>query len=203
MECVAATFWPAPRAVEFAGTVRKSAEIGLFVRHAAGLGGGIKRPRKGSSIIGIGSVITELVSACAWRITLPEIWPLRALCVATMHPTITVTIRATRTTTLLLVRQESDETMIARLGPPTWAHRHALLTMLEGLALWFQSRLHVVLCAANEEVASSTGLVDGLGLGLSTLHFDVVRQAEPRRGRRLRGVRGISELRRDTRRGSP
>jgi hypothetical protein len=101
------------RAVEFAGTVRKSAEIGLFVRHAAGLGGGIKRPRKGSSTIGIGSVITELVGACAWRITLPGIWPLRALCVATMHPTITVTIRATRTTTLLLVRQESDEMMIS------------------------------------------------------------------------------------------
>jgi len=89
--------------------------------------------------------------------------------------------------------------MIARLGPPTWAHRHALMTMLEALALWFQTRLPVVLCAASEEVASSTGLVDGLGLGVSTLHFDVVR-SEPRRGKRLRGVRGISELRRDARR---
>jgi hypothetical protein len=119
-----------------------------------------------------------------------------------MHPTITVTVRATRTTTLLLVRQEADEIMIARLGPPTWAHRHALPTMLEGLALWFQSRLHVVLCVANEEVASSTGLVDGLGLGVSTLHFDVVRPRGIRpRSRRLRGVRGLAGLRREVRRG--
>lgn len=92
--------------------------------------------------------------------------------------------------------------MIARFGPPTWAHRHALFTMLEGLALWFQTQLRVVLSVASEEVASSTGLVDGLGLGASTLHFTVVRQDEPRRrGRRLRGIRGVSALRRDVRRG--
>ena len=119
-----------------------------------------------------------------------------------MHPSITVTIRATRTATLLLVRQDDNEMMIARLGPPTWAHRQALLTMLEGLALWFQARLHVALFAASEEVASSTGLVDGLGLGASTLHFDVVRPDEARRrGRRLRGIRGMAALRRDARRG--
>src|SRR2546422_308774 len=118
-----------------------------------------------------------------------------------MHPPITVTIRVSRTTTLLLVRQGSDEMLIARLGPPTWAHRHALLTMLEALALWFQTRLRVVLCAANEEVASSTGLVDGLGLGVSTLHIDVVRRDQTRRGKRLRGVRGVSAVRRDERRG--
>jgi len=173
------------------------------VRHAVGRDGRTKRARKGSSIIGIGSESTGLVGVRAWRITLPETWPSRASCVATMHSTITITIRATGTTTLLLVRQESDEMMIARLGPPTWAHRHALLTMLEGLALWFQSRLHVVLFAANEEVASSTGLVDGLGLGVSTLHFDVVRPRGIRpRSRRLRGVRGLAALRRDVRRGT-
>jgi hypothetical protein len=120
-----------------------------------------------------------------------------------MHPSITVTIRATRTATLLLVRQDDDEMMIARFGPPTWSHRQALLTMLEGLALWFQTRLRVALCAASEEVASSTGLVDGLGLGVSTLHFDVVRPDEARRrGRRLRGIRGMAGLRRDARRGA-
>ncbi len=121
-----------------------------------------------------------------------------------MHPPITVTIRATRAATLLLVRQEADEIMIARLGPPTWAHRHALMTLLEATALWFQSRLHVVLFAVSEEVALSTGLVDGLGLGLSTLHFEVVRPDESRRrGKRLRGVRGLGTVRRDVRRGSP
>jgi len=121
-----------------------------------------------------------------------------------MHPTITVTIRVTRTATMLLVRQGDDEMMIARLGPPAWAHRHALFRILEALALWFQARLRVVLCAASEEIASSTGLVDGLGLGVSTLQFEVVRQeGARRRGRRLRSVRGVSALRRDARRGAP
>ena len=121
-----------------------------------------------------------------------------------MHPTITVTIRVTRTATMLLVRQDDDEMMIARLGPPMWAHRHAVFRLLEALALWFQARLRVVLCAASEDVASSTGLVDGLGLGVSTLHFEVLRpQGARRRGRRLRGIRGLSVLRRDARRGTP
>lgn len=104
---------------------------------------------------------------------------------------------------MLLVRQGDDEMMIARLGPCTWTHPHALFRLLEALALWFQTRLPVVLCAASEEVASSTGLVDGLGLGVSTLQFDVVRQEGVRpRGRRLRGIRGVSALRRDARRGT-
>jgi hypothetical protein len=121
-----------------------------------------------------------------------------------MHDTITVTIRVTPTATMFLVRQGDDEMMIARLGPPTWAHPHALFRVLEGLALWFQTRLRVVLCAASEEIASSTGLVDGLGLGVSTLQFEVVRQeGARRRGRRLRGIRGVTALRRDARRGAP
>lgn len=120
-----------------------------------------------------------------------------------MHDTITVTIRATGAQTQLLVRQGPDEMMIAQLGPSSWAHPRALTTLLEGLALWFQTRVHVVLCAGSEEIASSSGLVDGLGCGLATLHFEVVRPEDShRRGVRLRGVGDVRNLRRDARRGT-
>jgi hypothetical protein len=70
---------------------------------------------------------------------------------------------------------------------------------MEALALWFQSRIYVVLCAQTEEAASSTGLVDGLGCGLGTLHFEVdVWLPGPRRaGARLRGLGDLRELRRE------
>jgi len=122
-----------------------------------------------------------------------------------MHESITVTIKASSSETALLVKQGPDETMIARLGPPSWAHQRALPALMEALALWFQSRIHVVLCAASEQVALSTGLVDGLGCGLGTLHFevDVVFPGEHRPGVRLRGLGNLRELRREASRGTP
>jgi hypothetical protein len=60
-----------------------------------------------------------------------------------------VTIRATGAQTQLLVKQGPDELMIARLGPSSWAHRDALPRMMEGLALWFQCHVRVVLCVAS------------------------------------------------------
>jgi hypothetical protein len=136
---------------------------------------------------------------------LSESWQKRAACTATMHEPIMVTIKASSAETALLVKQGPDELMIARLGPGSFAHRRALPALMEALALWFQSRIYVVLCAQTEEVASSTGLVDGLGCGLGTLHFEVdVLLPGPRRaGARLRGLGDFRELRREAgRRGS-
>lgn len=116
------------------------------------------------------------------------------------HDATTVTIRAIGAQTQLLVKQGPDEQLIARLGPSSWAHREALPRLMEALALWFQCRLHVVLCVASEELESSSGLVDGLGCGISNLHFevDVVRPQERRRGVRLRGLGNLRALRRET-----
>jgi hypothetical protein len=136
---------------------------------------------------------------------LSESWQKRAGCTATMDEPITVTIKASSAETALLVKQGPDELMIARLGPSSFAHRRALPALMEALALWFQSRIYVVLCAQTEEAASSTGLVDGLGCGLGTLHFEVdVLLPGPRRaGARLRGLGNLRELRREAgRRGS-
>lgn len=115
-----------------------------------------------------------------------------------MHESIAVTMRVSSAETRLLVKQGPDEVMLARLGPPSFAHARALPSLMEALALWFQCRVHVVLFAATEECASSTGLVDGLGCGAQTLHFEVtvVLPGERRRGVRLRGLTGFRGLRR-------
>jgi hypothetical protein len=122
-----------------------------------------------------------------------------------MHEAITVTIKATSAETELLVKHGPDEMMIGRLGAPRWADQRALPALMEALALWFQSRVCVVLCAASEEVASSTGLVDGLGCGLGMLHFEVevVLPGDRRPGVRLRGLGNLRALRREAARGAP
>jgi hypothetical protein len=121
-----------------------------------------------------------------------------------MHEPITVTVRATSVQTEILVKAGPDEMMIARLGAPSFADKRALAALMEALAIWFQSRIYVVLCAASEEVASSTGLVDGLGCGLGMLHFevDVVLPGDRRPGVRLRGLGNLRELRREASRGA-
>jgi hypothetical protein len=104
-----------------------------------------------------------------------------------MHTTpITVTIRASSDQTSLVVKQGRDEKLVARLGGSSGIHRLALTTLLEGLSLWFQTTLHVALIADTEQIESWTGLIDGLGFGLRTLHFEV----EPTRPEpHLRSVR--------------
>ena len=128
----------------------------------------------------------------------------RAAC-PPMHEPITVTIKASSSETALIVKVGPDERMIARLGPPSSTRQRGLPALMEALALWFQSRVYVVLYAASEQVASSTGLVDGLGCGLGTLHFevDVVLPGDRRSGVRLRGLGNLRELRREASRGSP
>jgi hypothetical protein len=162
---------------------------------------------KADSIIVITSArvdADDAASGLAWAITVAETCPARASSPAMTHDTITVTIRATGAQTQLLVKQGPDELMIARLGPSSWAHRDALPRMMEGLALWFQCHVRVVLCVASEHVESSTGLVDGLGCGISNLHFDVDvhRVHERRRGIRLRGLGDLRALRREAERGT-
>lgn len=118
------------------------------------------------------------------------------------HEDITVTIRATGSQTQILVSHAANDLLIAKLGPSSWAHRDALVRLIEGLALWFQARVDVVLYAASEEIASSTGLIDGLGCGISTLYFDILVPRERRRGFRLRGLGELRALRRAADRGS-
>jgi hypothetical protein len=86
---------------------------------------------------------------------------------------ITVTIRIRQGQTTLRLKYGKSEKLVARLGNVQGIHRQALMTLLEGLSLWYQTTLHVAFIADSEQIESWTGLVDGLGFGLRTLHFEV------------------------------
>jgi hypothetical protein len=104
---------------------------------------------------------------------------------------ITVTIRIRQGQLTLRLQYGQREKLVARLGHVHNVHRLALVTLLEGLSLWYQTTLHVALIADSEQLESWTGLVDGLGFGLRTLHFEV----EPVRPRpHLESVQGTVEI---------
>lgn len=116
-------------------------------------------------------------------------------------------IRATIThregQTRILVQHGHRDLMIAKLGPLRGAHRYALRSLIEGIALWFHEQVHVVLCV-DEELSYCHELVDELGIGVETLHFrmDVVpieSGATRRRGERLRGLGSFASERRHLR----
>jgi hypothetical protein len=90
-----------------------------------------------------------------------------------------------------------DEVMRAILGPTTASHPRAAATFLEGLSLWHQQALSVVLCADVEVCSSATRLLDQLGFGTRTVHYDVevAFLAHPRRGRRIQGFGNFGDLR--------
>lgn len=72
-------------------------------------------------------------------------------------------------------------------------HPRSAPTLLEGLALWLQRPLSVVLCAADEDDSSALGLSDGFGFGHQSVHYDVevVNPAQ-----RLAGLGSFADLRR-------
>ncbi|HEY0633685.1 MAG TPA: hypothetical protein VGC98_16640 [Thermoleophilaceae bacterium] len=111
--------------------------------------------------------------------------------------TITVTLAPERTRTRILMMCGANELLRAILGPPSQAHPRAAATLLEGLSLWYQRPLSVVLCADDSSDSSALELCDGLGFGRRTLHYEVgiaVRELR-RRGVRLGGLGDFRELR--------
>ena len=87
--------------------------------------------------------------------------------------------------------------MRAILGPTTASHPRAAATLLEGLSLWHQQALSVVLCADVEACSSATRMYDTLGFGAKTVHYDVelALLGHPRRGRRFQGFGNFGDLR--------
>jgi hypothetical protein len=82
----------------------------------------------------------------------------------------------------------------AVLPPARQAHPRAAPTLLEGLALWQQRPLSVVLSADGLEDGFAMGLCDELGLGERRLHYQVEVAVGARRGRR-RELRGLGDFR--------
>jgi len=101
--------------------------------------------------------------------------------------------------TTVVVSHGPDELLRAILPPPSLVrHEQSARLFLEGLALWFDSRLHVVLSVDAQDAGSCLGLTDELGLGLCSIYFEVSvieRGVRRRRGARLRGVGDFADLR--------
>jgi hypothetical protein len=100
--------------------------------------------------------------------------------------------------TRLLMLNGQTEVMKAVLGPASLSHPRAAATLLEGLSLWHQSPLSVVLFVDEQASSFDLSLCDGLGFGHRTLHYDVavaMRESRRRRGR-LAGLGDFRELRR-------
>ena len=110
--------------------------------------------------------------------------------------------------TEVLAMAGPDEVLRARLGAPCQVHRLAAPLLLEGLALWHQRPLSVVLSVPESGDSSplTRSLSDGLRLGDSTLCYAVdLLWPTPahRRGRRLGGPGDFRALRRLCQAGMP
>jgi hypothetical protein len=110
-----------------------------------------------------------------------------------------VVIAPSATRTRVLVTEGSDELLRAVLPSPSQLrHERATITFLEGLALWLDAKLHVVLSVDAKEAGFCLGLTDEMGVGVRSLFFDVEvrdRRARRRPGRRIRGVGDFVDLR--------
>lgn len=98
--------------------------------------------------------------------------------------------------TRLLVMRGPDE-LIRAVLPPPWqiTHQRAAATVLEGLSLWLNSRLRVVLCAGASDGTYALGLSD-TGGGTESVFFEVemVPRRALRQGSRLGGVGNFHSL---------
>jgi hypothetical protein len=101
--------------------------------------------------------------------------------------------------TQLLVSHGPDELLRAILPPPSQVrHERATTTLLEGLSLWLDTRLAVVLSVDAREAGFCLGLTDELGVGAQSVFYRVEvteRGRRRRRGTRIQGVGDFADLR--------
>jgi len=101
--------------------------------------------------------------------------------------------------TRVLLCQGPDELLRAILPPPSQVrHERAAATILEGLSLWLDTSLRVVLSMDARETGFCLGLTDELGVGMRSVFFRVEvaeRGGRRRRGTRIRGVDDLGDLR--------
>jgi len=101
--------------------------------------------------------------------------------------------------TRLLLTQGSDELLRAILPAPSVVrHERAVPTFLEGLSMWVDRALPVVLSVDDEDFGFRLGLTDEMGIGTRSLYYHVgvaERAHRRRRGRRIAGVGDFGDLR--------
>lgn len=109
---------------------------------------------------------------------------------------ITLVVAPEPTRVRLLARQHGRDVLKAVLGPAKAAHPRAAATFLEGLALWHQQSLDVVLCVDDRFDGCTLGLCDALGFGARNLHYEIGIAQLSARHRTLTGIGDFSDLRR-------
>lgn len=110
----------------------------------------------------------------------------------------TVTLAPSGLQTRMLLMHGPDELMRALLPPPAAVrHERSAPTLLQGLALWLDARVHAVLSVAEKDAGFCLGLTDEMGCGQGNLFYDVevVERGARRRGQRIRGVGDFADLR--------
>jgi hypothetical protein len=111
----------------------------------------------------------------------------------------TVIIIPSSTRTRVLVSHGCDELLRAILPPPSSVHyERAAITFLQGLSLWLDAKLHVVLSVDEREAGFCLALTDEMAIGMRSVYFDVEvhdRRARRRRGQRIRGIGDFTDLR--------
>jgi hypothetical protein len=94
-----------------------------------------------------------------------------------------------------LLTDGTDELMRAQLPPGRQIrHGRAAATLLEGLSLWLDARLHVALSADAQDASYYLGLVDDLGCASRSVFFDVA-LIEPRARRQGKKISGVGDFR--------
>jgi len=116
-----------------------------------------------------------------------------------MQMAYTVVLSPSGTRTRVLVTDGPDELLRAILPSPSQMHyERAAIKILEGLALWLNTKLHVVLSVDEKDAAWCLGLTDELGVGSHSVYFDVEvrdRRVRRRRGQRIRSIGDFKDLR--------
>jgi hypothetical protein len=103
-------------------------------------------------------------------------------------------IKPTPSVTRLLASYGEDEILRAALPPPRALHPRAAQALLEGLSLWYQRPLYVVLCADAQGASSGLGLCDDFGFGGQSVHYEVDVVDPTRRRRGLGSFRDLRQL---------
>lgn len=103
-------------------------------------------------------------------------------------------IKPVPTATRLYLTSGHEELLRAVLPPAPSAHPRAAPTLLEGLALWCQRPLSVVLSADAQGASCALGLCDGFGFGQTTAHYEVEVVDPARRPRGLGSFRDLRQL---------
>lgn len=110
-----------------------------------------------------------------------------------MHRT-RLLIKPSPTTTRLLLANDDEELLKAVLPPPRRAHSRAAPTLAEGLSLWFQEPLSVVLFVPAQDSSYAMDLCDAFGFGVPTMNYDVELVDPTRKRRALGSFRDMRQL---------